>query len=302
MYSSKARFPAFIIGGAAKSGTTSLSRYLAQQPGIFMPERELNFFTHADEKPPYLIENHPFLHQIGTYLEALNPPENLDNNPLIGEKSVSYLYKGYYPQVIKNVQDYHPYWQNLKWIFILRNPAERAYSQYIHNRNFHEELPFEEAITLWKQRKKTGWIPAYDYLGAGFYSEAIKAYQQTFKHVQVYVFEDLKERPEWILNNTLQFLNIQSPAKNIAFRKHNPSGIPKNKLFEMGYHIRNKSSQVRAVTDKLFPTTLRHKLKFFMLQKPPMSKKIKDELCTLYEADIEKLELLIGRDLSEWKK
>lgn len=301
MNSLKNRFPAFIIGGAAKSGTTSLGRYLAQQPGIFMPERELNFFTYADEKPPYQVENHPFQHKVGPYLEALNPPENLNSVSLIGEKSVSYLYRGYYPQVIKNVQAYHPGWQDLKWIFILRNPAERAYSQYIHNCNFHEDLSFEEALNLWEQRKMDGWIPAYDYLGAGFYSETVKAYQQNFEHIKINLFEDLKKRPAWLLNDILQFLGINSPTKSIPFKRYNPSGIPKNKLFEMGSQMRGKSSLIRSITDKFLPPGLRRKLKSFMFQKPPMPKKFKEELYMLYKTDIEKLESLIERDLSEWK-
>ncbi len=295
-------FPAFIIGGSAKSGTTSLGRYLQEQSGIFMPEKELNFFTYADEKPTYLVENHPFHYRIDNYLEALRPPENQYERPLIGEKSVSYLYEGYYRKVIKNVRDYHPYWQSLKWIFILRNPAERAYSQYIHNRNFHETLPFEEAIKRWEKRKKARWIPAYDYLGAGFYSGAIQSFQQNFEFMRVYLFEDLKERPEWLLKNILEFLNINSPLKSITFKKHNPSGIPTNKFFEMGYKIRDKSPKIRSITDMVFPAVLRKKLKTYMLQKPPMPKNIKQELCTFYRSDVEKLESLIGRDLSGWKQ
>ena len=43
--------PDFLIIGAAKSGTTSLYRYLGQHPDVFVsPVKEPNFFAFAGEE------------------------------------------------------------------------------------------------------------------------------------------------------------------------------------------------------------------------------------------------------------
>ena len=44
--------PNFVIIGAARSGTTSLYRYLAQHPDVFTsPVKETNFFAWEAERP-----------------------------------------------------------------------------------------------------------------------------------------------------------------------------------------------------------------------------------------------------------
>lgn len=293
------RFPSFIIGGAAKSGTTSLSRYLSNQPGIFIPNREPNFFTYAGRIPTYQKKNHPFIFDIEQYLQLMNPSSISGNDIIIGEKSVSYLYKGYYHRVIKNIQDYHPDWKNLKWIFILRNPVERAFSQYIHNLNFHENLSFQKAINEWQKRKKSGWIPAYDYLGAGCYFEAIQAYMHHFEQVRVYFFEDLSERPGWLLNDMLRFLEIDKPAQNISYEKFNPSGIPKNTALKKIYKL-IQHPNIRWIAEKIVPGQAKRSFKQFIFHKPLISEDDKKVLSEYFKKDLIELEHLIGHDLSGW--
>lgn len=294
-------YPSFIIGGAAKSGTTSLSRYLSEHPGLYLPKQEANFFTYVDQQPEYRVMNHPFVRDIDSYLDLLYPFEMNGKKIVIGEKSVSYLYKGYYQQVIRNIKKYHPYWRNLKWIFILRHPVERAYSQYIHNRNFHEDLSFREAISRWPERKDSGWIPAYDYLGAGFYSKPIRSFLENFNQVRIYLFEDLTQRPAWMLDDILAWLEITTPNGSFSFDQYNRSGIPKNKLYKFGYDLLNNIPFLKKA-GSVFSPGARQRIKHFTHQKPPLPAGIKQELNKYYQNDIRELEKLIQRDLSGWYK
>ncbi|MEX0721459.1 MAG: sulfotransferase [Balneolaceae bacterium] len=295
----KAYFPHFIIGGAAKSGTTSLSRYLDQLPGLFIPEREPNFFTYLDQKSPYDIKNHEFISGFHSYFSLMKPHEPQED-VILGEKSVSYLYKDYYQQVIGNIKKNHPFWEKLKWIFILRNPTERAYSQYIHNLNFHEELSFKDAIEQWPERKAAGWIPAYDYLGAGFYSESIQAYLKHFEQVRIYLFDDLMERPLWLMSDIMKFLNIEASPKNISFAKYNSSGIPRNKLLKIGLPLLSTFYPLHSVINRIIPSRVRLKIRKFTHQKPLLPASHKKELYSYYSAEIKQLETIIKRDLSDW--
>ena len=296
-------YPSFIIGGAAKSGTTSLSRYLDQLPGIFIPNREPNFYTYIGEKPEYQIKNHSFIDNIDDYSRLLTPPGDPNEQVLIGEKSVSYLYKDYYKQVINNVKKYHPHWEAIKWIFILRHPVQRAYSQYVHNLNFHEKLSFRDAIKSWPDRKGAGWIPAYDYLGAGFYTEAIQEYMHHFKQVRIYLFEDLLHRPNWLINDILEFINVKASPKEILFDKYNISGVPKNKFFKSGLSLLQKNAFIKWMADNVPPDVRQRskkKVRKFLYQKPPLPSDDEHEICFHYKAEIVKLEKLINRKLTDW--
>lgn len=291
-------FPAFIIGGAAKSGTTSLSRYLNQHPGIFIPEIEPNFFTYAHHKPAYEIINHDFIYDSEKYTQLLKACSKMEEKFMVGEKSVSYLYKYYCNQVIENIFKFYRNPQELKWIFILRNPAERAFSQYIHNLNFYENLTFEQAVNQWEKRKSAGWIPAYDYLGAGFYSEPLKAYLDNFTSVRIYLFEDLTQRPLWLMNDLLNFLNVDG-FNNFTFNQYNKSLIPKNKILGKSLKFTRKSGLLSAAKN-MVPTKIKQSIKKATHHKPVLSESLTKELAGYYSDEIIALEKLINRNLSAW--
>ena len=73
--------PDFIIVGAAKSGTTSLARYLAAHPKIKILGERLEFFGEY---------SNPRFREIDAqaYAELMNSEENTEY--VVGEKSVSY--------------------------------------------------------------------------------------------------------------------------------------------------------------------------------------------------------------------
>lgn len=130
--------PDFIIAGAAKSGTTSLAQHLNQSKEISciltLDGSELHFFSKNFHKG----------HKWYTNLFS-----DLPSSTLLGEKSVSYLESKYAATRIKSFVPY------IKLIFMLRNPIDRAYSQYKSNAQRGKEIfSFETAIKLEKIRNK----------------------------------------------------------------------------------------------------------------------------------------------------
>lgn len=201
------KLPSFIIGGAAKSGTTSLSRLLNEHPHIFLPDRELNFFAFAGGKDAYEKRHSVPVGSFEEYTDFYRLPEK-ENIAVSGEKSTGYLYAPWTEHVISNIYELHPNAQELKIIFILRQPAERMFSQYVYNCNFDEDLPFEEAIQAWEDRKKQGWIPAYDYFGGSLYSRAIMDYMNKFPHLRIYFFDDLVQSPDRLIADLYNYLGV----------------------------------------------------------------------------------------------
>ncbi len=99
----------FLIIGAAKCATTWLQLSLSETPEIFMPSPELHFFSREYERG------------MVWYLKQFEMGEN---SKLIGEKSNSYLTD---PKAAERIAKHFP---NVRLIVQLRDPVERAYSDY----------------------------------------------------------------------------------------------------------------------------------------------------------------------------
>lgn len=132
---STGRFPDFVIGGAPKCGTTSVHFILNQHPEIGLPDEEIHYFDADDPLP------HPDFFSVDKseldwfdarpshkanlewYRSRFAP---LNDMPLIGEDSTTYLFSAVAPQRMKDLLP------DAKLIFLLRDPVKRAYSQYWH--------------------------------------------------------------------------------------------------------------------------------------------------------------------------
>lgn len=295
-------FPDFIIAGAAKSGTTSLSRYLNTHPQIYLPERELNFYPFMEKNPGYTVRNHPVTTNRKTYCGYFR---NIDAK-IKGEKSVSYMYPLYAPAAIRNIARIHPDPANLKILILLRHPVNRAFSQYVHNLAFYETLPFEEALKAWKQREKKGWVPAYDYLGAGMYYKPLKLYMQYFRQLRVYLFEELRDQPQRVMTDIQSFLGLEENHTVDPSVRFNVSKIPRNRLNYYLYQGLARYNPLKYLAGHLMSPeryqALKLKLTSFTHYKPKLSEDTRIRLMEYYKPEIKKLQELVDRELDHWMK
>ena len=303
------KLPDFFIVGAAKSGTTSLAKYLAEHPDIYIPpEKELHFFAFAGEKPIYYNE-----HILGPVLitdfdEYCKYFENVETNKILGEASVTYLYKSLVDKVLMNISSiYKEKKSDLKILIILRNPVDRAFSQYTTRLFQRENLPFLEACNKWSERNKNNWSIAYDYIGFSLYYEAVKKYMENFKFVKVFLYEDLKDKPLETIQEAYEFLGIDAEyiPLNIG-KKYNVSKVPKNKLYWNAYSFFVSKNPLKPIAKKVLPNKLidiiKEKVDTKLFYKPKLDKISKRNLQDFFREDILKLQELIGRDLNHWLK
>ncbi|MEX2632930.1 MAG: sulfotransferase [Balneolales bacterium] len=291
--------PDFIIGGAAKSGTTSLSRYLNAHSEIFLPHSELNFFPFCEKQPDYDVLQRPIVSDFQIYSSYYHE----SNARVKGEKSVSYLYKGLYRQTIHNILKYHPSGKKVKMIFLLRDPIDRAWSQYMHNLNIYESLPFQQAIEAWPDRANKKWVPAFDYLGAGLYYESLSSYFNHFDQVKVYLFESLKTNADWLLQDVFDFLEVENEQLTNSTIRYNTSQIPNGNTSRLCYNtlfhnpvaqgLKKTLSNENQVRVKDFITSFSH-------HKPALPEETRQQFLPWFRDDIEKLQGLIQRDLGKW--
>jgi len=287
----------FLVVGAAKSGTTSLFHYLNQHPNIYIPEvKECRFFSQLPKNFKGLgAEFFPNsgITDENEYFSLFKGYED----KVCGDISNDYLY--YYKESIKNIKKYLG--DNVKIIIILRNPIDRAYSNYMHHiRDGWEDCSFEEALIKEPWRIKNNWAWSYHYINVGMYYEQVKAYLDNFSNVKIYLFEDLKK--EDFYSDLFNFIGV----KPMTIRKdkiYNISGVPKNKLLQK--FIKEKIFFKELVKPLISPHLRKeivYRIEKYNLKKMSMKEETREYLKNLYKKEILNLSHLLNKDLTYWLK
>src|SRR5690242_3745935 len=206
--------PDFLIIGAQKAGTTSLYNYLIEHPTILPARRkEVHFFDqHFQKGVSWYRSCFPTTTQ-KRYREQI-----CREKVLTGEASPEYLF---YPHTAQKVAQLLPC---IKLIVLLRNPVERAYSQYRHNIRWgHETLSFSEALDQEEERTREGRERAHTdslyhsfayqraaYLARGLYADQLQSWLVLFPREQLLIIssEDFYRDPATIYQEVLTFLAV----------------------------------------------------------------------------------------------
>lgn len=178
--------------------------------------------------------------------------------------------------------------ENLRIIIILRNPIDRAYSQYcMLRRDMRENLSFEESLEAEKNRIQENYHIDYFYTARGFYYEAVKSYLEHFNNVLILFYEDLKKHPQDFLKQIFDFLKVNSDIEMNTESIFNKSGIPKNTVAQKLIY---RGNRIKTVAKLFVPVKARLQMKKWLLdhnlEKQPMEVKLRKKLYLLYQEDI----------------
>lgn len=297
----KTQLPNFLIVGFPKCGTTSLVSTLGFHPDIFIPDKkELRYFTYdlLKEKgfkgPGDLKTKKLVVDSWVSYQKEFSINRHFT---AVGEATTdtAYYHKTTIPLIKKKLGD-------PKIIVVLRDPVERAISAYSHLiRDDREKLTFEKAIKKEKSRLNKGYESIWAYSDGGMYYDSVESFLRNFSQVKVILFEDLKNFYDKTVKETFSFLGVD---ENIAIRRHhnNKSGISKNKLLNK---FLNESMFIKDIIKKVMGINNAMAIKDFFqninIRKIEIDNDQKDGLRKNHLDDINKLEKLINKDLSNWK-
>lgn len=294
------KIPNFLIIGAAKAGTTSLYDYLNQHPQIYMSSiKEPRFFAlegdKLDFRGPAQGINRTSVTKWEQYCQLF---QEVTTEKAIGEASTIYLSNPKAPDRIKH------YLPEVKLIAILRDPAERAFSSYVHLvRDGYENLSFTEGLEAEATRIKENWQPLWYYKERGFYYEQLQRYFTIFKpeQIKICLYEELAADSTAVIQQLTRFLGVDDTFTPDLTRK-NVSGIPKNKFLQ---NLFTKDNPIKSVVKPLLPKSLRQSVlenvtKSNLGAKPTLSPQMRQKLISIYREDILKLQELIQKDLSRW--
>ena len=217
--------PDFFVIGVVRSGTTSLFHYLNQHPNIVGASYdELGYFD----------DNY---HLGVNWYKSLFPTiftkkriEKEQGKCLSFDDTPFYIYN---PQVVRRIHENFP---NSKMILLLRNPVDRAYSNY--NLSPNRKLTFEETIeneineiqNTNLELKDESYLVNDFYekiLPRGFYAKQLEVWYQIFSKEKILIksSEDFANNTDEVLNEIFDFLDVkQVKIKDIT--KHNVRKFP----------------------------------------------------------------------------
>lgn len=199
--------PNFLIIGAAKCGSTTISSLLKSHPDIYLVPDEVGFFA-KDEIYAQGIE----------WYEALF--SSAGNAQCIGENSNHYTMKEVFPLALSRLLA-HMKPDNLKLIYIVRNPIEMIESLWIEIRSHGgEELHYDFNVAVRKNRNLLCDVANY-WCQIGLYREYFADDQ-----IHIIFLEDLKANQTQVMRECYAFLGIDPEvALDLPDTKLNPSAI-----------------------------------------------------------------------------
>jgi hypothetical protein len=300
--------PNFLLLGTMKAGTTSLYYQLKQHPQIYMsPVKAPDFFAIEGRKWDF---NGPKGQDTANYWTSKHKATTLEefcalfkgvsDEIAIGEASPSYLYR---PEAPSRIKHYIP---EAKLIAMLRNPADRAYSQYCFARLAGREPfnDFAQALQAEEERTQNGYDWLYHYKGFGFYYTQLKRYYEMFEpeKIRVYLYDDLQDDPIGVVQDIFRYLGVDDAFIPESSWRYNPGGIPKNSTL---HRVLKKPSTVKQIGKSVLPdrwgrATWERIMSLNLTKAPPLKEEVRRELIEVFRQDVLNLQGLIERDLSGW--
>lgn len=198
----------YVIAGAQKGGTTALDLFLSQHPDVCTARPKETHFFHED----VYFEDGDVRFEWLSFCFAHHAGE-----PVVGEATPEYMYL---PNAAERLAAHNP---SLRIILLLRDPVERAYSDYrMRVARGQESLPFRDALACEPDRlaaaagdfRLASPLVRHSYVSRGLYAEQIRRLLRFFHREQVLVLrsDHLRDRHEETLSRVHSFLGLSGRA------------------------------------------------------------------------------------------
>lgn len=286
--------PGFLIVGAARSGTTSLYRYLRQHPDVFLPDfKEPDFFvTEESARGVRTLAEYERLFRGAT-------------QRAIGEASVGYLLD---PGAARRIRE--TLGPGTRIIALLRDPVEAAWSIWNHTvRTAGETLSFAEAIAA-EPGRLSGAIPAppggahpryYAYLERVRYAPQVRRFLDEFGPggVHVAIHEEFFADPAPAYAAVCRFLGVDDGHRP-PFDVHSPARAPRWRWLANVVSRRSAWKGPLKVLPPAVRNRIRHRLDAWNASAPAsggLRPEERAELRRVLDPDVRELERVLGRSL-----
>ena len=302
------RPPDFFLIGAPKAGTSALHSALALHPHLFLSRvKEPKYYMCGDSPPPAYKgpgdahSNQEWVWQRERYLSLFDDgPEGT----LLGESTPFYLYNR---DARRRIAVDNP---GAKLIAVLRDPVDRAYSNWMHlwMDGLEPRADIVEAVSHEQKRIDAGWAPFWHYQSLGMYGRQVQDLFDHFPREQVLLlrYKALVDQPDQVLNRVFGFLGVEG-QEIASIPSDNSRPFVRN-----GVRARTVGPVIRAGASvgALLPPQVWRKLSKPLINqlhkggeasRPKLTPEQREQLVAPHLEDIELLERLTGESFEEWK-
>lgn len=275
--------PNLFVAGAQKSGTTALHGFLASHPEIHFPNgtQEIHFFDVDDN----------FARGIGWYERFF---DGWQGERYVAQTSPLYMYVPAAPGRIAALAP------DARFVFILRNPIDRAYSHYWHEVRYGwETLPFAEALACEEGRLARGFDARrhFSYVGRGRYAHQITRYLDHFprERIHIEISEGFARDPVSAGRRCARFLGLDAAGfdgAEAAGLRRNQAMLPRwLRLQRWGRRLHDRAPRLYAALELVNVRRAAY---------PPLEPSIRVQLAERLRDDVAALTALCGLDPSCW--
>jgi hypothetical protein len=282
----------FIIG-APRCGTSAIFTNLIEHKDICGCKiKEPYFFNQKDK----VIENIKLDSYINLFKHYNGEKASLEASPC-------YLYYKNTPYFIKETLG-----SQLKFIMVLRNPVDRAYSHFLLNKSLFNDLKnvdIETSLNEENERIKKNDIYLFHYKAVGMYYYQVKRYFDTFgkENCLVILFHEFQKDKLKTYRSIFKFLGVDKKfiPSSINSSINISSSYIKDNIFS---NLLYKNFKFKNVLNLVAPEFIKNKAKKYLVEKSTSTKSIDKNLANslknYFRKDIDQLSILIDKDLSTW--
>jgi Sulfotransferase domain len=187
-------------------------------------------------------------------------------------------------------------------IMVLRSPAERAFSRYLHyvSDGFVTQS-FRDYVRATLRHRGEGLGIHGPFLEMGFYSEQLQRYLKCFPREQIgiWFYEEATLRPREFMREVLKFLEVDSAFAPNTSKHYNQPQIARMVAVNQVLRRLGVWQRCKRITPAPVKSLVRN-----AVYRPTGSLKLAMEdrtwMLDFYRSDIHRLEGILGRDLGAW--
>lgn len=292
------RLANFYVIGAAKCGTTTLARYLARHPDLFVTK---------PKEPEFFAQKSPTAADWDRYTSLFTGA----GNRLAGEASTIYTRYPHFGGVPKRIAATTP---DAKLIYLVREPVYRAHADCATIQRFWFNTGRARAFDLSVEDALQHHDPLMkSILDAGRYHYQISQYLEVFprENLMVISMDQLVASPREILESVFAFLGVRSLGQDGL-----GADVAANRRTDFHAKVARyravrllESVPLAQVLRPMIPAWVKERVYALLSRRvstedislPPMTQETFSRLMSFYREDTEQLGAEFGIDVSGWR-